>query len=85
MTLKTLEIHIIIHFFEMLGNWSLGDYFKDEAISWSFEFLTKVLNIPAERLAVTVFAGSNLIPFDEVSYNRWCSLGIKPEKELPKL
>lgn len=67
-------------FFEMLGNWSLGDYFKDEAISWSFEFLTKVLNIPVERLAVTVFAGSDLIPFDEVSYNKWCSLGIKPER-----
>ena len=67
-------------FFEMLGNWSLGDYFKDEAISWSFEFLTEVLNIPVERLAVTVFAGSETIPFDEVSYNTWCSLGIKPER-----
>ena len=67
-------------FFEMLGNWSLGDYFKDEAISWSFEFLTEVLNIPVERLAVTVFAGSETIPFDEVSYNKWCSLGIKPER-----
>lgn len=67
-------------FFEMLGNWSLGDYFKDEAIEWSFEFLTKVLNIPVERLAVTVYAGSNNIPFDEVSYNKWLSLGIKEEK-----
>ena len=67
-------------FFEMLGNWSLGDYFKDEAIEWSFEFLTKILNIPVERLAVTVYAGSDNIPFDEVSYNKWLSLGIKKER-----
>ncbi len=67
-------------FFEMLGNWSLGDYFKDESISWSFSFLTKVLGIPVERLAVTVFAGNDLIPFDEVSYNKWLSLGIKKER-----
>ena len=67
-------------FFEMLGNWSLGDYFKDESISWSFEFLTTVLNIPVERLAVTVFAGNDTIPFDEVSYNKWVSLGIKKER-----
>ena len=67
-------------FFEMLGNWSLGDYFKEEAIEWSFEFLTKVLNIPIERLAVTVFAGNDTIPFDEVSYNKWLSLGINEEK-----
>ncbi len=67
-------------FFEMLGNWSLGDYFKDESISWSFEFLTKVLNIPVEKLAVTVFAGDGNIPFDEVSYNKWLSLGIKESR-----
>ena len=67
-------------FFEMLGNWSLGDYFKDESISWSFEFLTEHLNIPVERLAVTVFSGNDLIPFDEVSYNKWLSLGIKKER-----
>ena len=67
-------------FFEMLGNWSLGDYFKDEMIPWSFEFLTKVLNIPVERLAVTVYGGSELIPFDEVSYNKWLSLGIPEER-----
>lgn len=67
-------------FFEMLGNWSLGDYFKDESISWSFEFLTKVLNIPIERLAVTVFAGDDTIPFDEVSHDKWLSLGIKEER-----
>ncbi len=67
-------------FFEMLGNWSLGDYFKDESIEWSFEFLTKHLNIPVERLAVTVFAGNELIPFDQVSHDKWLSLGIKEER-----
>ena len=67
-------------FFEMLGNWSLGDYFKDEAISWSFEFLTKVLNIPVERLAVTVFAGNDIIEFDQVSHDKWLSLGIPEER-----
>ncbi len=65
-------------FFEMLGNWSLGDYFKDESISWSMEFLTDVLKIPKERLAVTVFAGNDLIAFDSVSYDKWISLGISP-------
>lgn len=70
-------------FFEMLGNWSLGDYFKKEAITWSFEFLTQVLNIPVERLAVTVFAGNDIIPFDKVSYDLWLSLGI-PEKRIAK-
>ena len=70
-------------FFEMLGNWSLGDYFKDEMISWSFEFLTKVLEIPVERLAVTVFAGNKDIPFDDVSYNKWLSLGI-PEARIAR-
>ena len=63
-------------FFEMLGNWSLGDYFKDESITWSFNFLTKVLNIPVERLAVTVYAGDGSIPFDQVSYDKWTQLGI---------
>ena len=67
-------------FFEMLGNWSLGDYFKDESIEFSFEFLTKVLQIPTERLAVTVFAGDNDIPLDEVSAEKWKSLGISPDR-----
>ena len=70
-------------FFEMLGNWSLGDYFKEEIIPWSFEFLTKVLNIPVEKLAVTVFSGNDLIPFDETSYNLWKNLGI-PEERIAK-
>ena len=67
-------------FFEMLGNWSLGDYFKKEAISWSFEFLTKVLNIPLNRLAVTVFAGNEYIPFDKESYELWKQMGISDER-----
>ena len=76
------EVGDVTHhtFFEMLGNWSLGDYFKEESISWSFEFLTDVLKIPVERLAVTVFAGNDLIPFDQVSHDKWLSLGIKEER-----
>lgn len=79
------EVGDVTHhtFFEMLGNWSLGDYFKDESIEWSFELLTKHINIPVERLAVTVFAGNDVIPFDEVSYNKWLSLGIS-EKRIAK-
>jgi len=71
-------------FFEMLGNWSLGDYFKEESISYSFEFLTKVLNIPVERLAVTVYVGDDSIPRDEVSANVWKRLGI-PEARIAYL
>lgn len=67
-------------FFEMLGNWSLGDYFKEESITYSFNFLTKVLNIPVDRLAITIFSGNDFIPKDEVSYNKWLSLGIKKER-----
>ena len=67
-------------FFEMLGNWSLGDYFKKEAITWSYEFLTEVLHIDPNRLAVTVFKGNDLIPFDQESYDLWLSLGIKESR-----
>ena len=70
-------------FFEQLGNWSLGDYFKKETITWSFEFLTKELNIPIERLAVTVFAGNDIIPKDNESIEIWKSLGIKEERIYP--
>ncbi|MFA6271514.1 MAG: alanine--tRNA ligase [Patescibacteria group bacterium] len=63
-------------FFEMLGNWSLGDYFKDDAIKWSFDFLTKDLNIPVEKLAVTVFKGDDDAPFDKDSYELWKKCGI---------
>ncbi len=63
-------------FFEMLGNWSLGDYFKKESIQMSYEFLTKYLKIDPSRLAVTVFAGENGIPRDEETYQTWKSLGF---------
>ena len=67
-------------FFEMLGNWSLGDYFKKESISWSFELLTKRLNIPVEKLAVTVFGGNDIVPADNESAEVWESLGINKNK-----
>ncbi|MGL4986300.1 MAG: alanine--tRNA ligase [Treponemataceae bacterium] len=69
-------------FFEMLGNWSLGDYFKKEAIEFSFEFLTseKYLNIPITKLSVTVFAGEEGIPRDDESANFWKSLGIPEDR-----
>ncbi len=69
-------------FFEMLGNWSLGDYFKEEAIAWSFEFLTKpeYLGIPVDRLSVTVFAGEEGIPRDDVSASIWKKQGIPDER-----
>lgn len=71
-------------FFEMLGNWSLGDYGKKEAISWSFEFLTKELGLSTDKLAVAVFAGDSDTPFDRESYDIWKGLGIK-EKRIAKL
>ena len=67
-------------FFEMLGNWSLGDYFKEESINWSFEFLTKELNIPLDKLAVTVFEGKGNIPRDDVSASIWKSLGVSEDR-----
>ncbi len=63
-------------FFEMLGNWSLGDYFKKESITWSYEFLTDVLKINPDRLAVTVFRGNDLVDADKYSAKLWESLGI---------
>jgi len=72
------EVGNVTHnsFFEMLGNWSLGDYWKKEAIEWSFEFLTKELKIPAEKLYVTCFVGDQDAPKDEESASFWRSLGI---------
>jgi len=67
-------------FFEMLGNWSLGDYFKEEAIKLTFEFHTRVLEIPLNRYAVSVFDGDTGIKKDEESANIWKSLGIKKER-----
>ena len=63
-------------YFEMLGNWSLGDYFKEESIAMSFEFLTKELGIPVEKLSVTCFAGDKDCPRDEIASNAWKKAGI---------
>ena len=63
-------------FFEMLGNWSLGAYFKKESITWSFEFLTEVLNIPVSKLGVTVYAGDENVPYDKEAHDLWLNLGI---------
>ena len=67
-------------FFEMLGNWSLGDYFKKDAVNWSFEFLTKWLGIPVKRLAVTVFRGNDFVERDEETASYWKECGIPEER-----
>jgi alanyl-tRNA synthetase len=73
-------------FFEMLGNWSLGDYFKKEAIEWSWDFLTSKnwLGLDPKKLAVSVFAGDNDAPFDKEAFDTWVSLGVS-EKRISKL
>ncbi|MGB6839206.1 MAG: alanine--tRNA ligase [Microgenomates group bacterium] len=68
-------------FFEMLGNWSLGHYFKEEQLAWFWDFLTKELNLPKEKLYVSVFEGSKEVPKDEKSAKIWKKLGI-PEKKI---
>ncbi len=68
-------------YFEMLGNWSLGDYFKEESIKMSFDFLTKELGIPVEKLSVTVFAGDEDAPRDEESARIWKEAGM-PEDHI---
>ncbi|MEG0873277.1 MAG: alanine--tRNA ligase [Clostridia bacterium] len=67
-------------FFEMLGNWSLGDYFKEESIAYSYEFLTKELNIPSDKIYITCFAGDSDAPRDEEAANIWKECGIKEEQ-----
>ena len=67
-------------YFEMLGNWSLGDYFKEEAVKMSFEFLTKELQIPVEKLSVTCFAGDEDCERDEVTAECWKKAGIPEER-----
>ncbi|MFH8108058.1 MAG: alanine--tRNA ligase-related protein, partial [Candidatus Aenigmatarchaeota archaeon] len=67
-------------FFEMLGNWSLGDYFKKEAIEFAFEFLTKVLKIDINKISVTVFEGDEDAPRDDEAIRIWKSLGIPEER-----
>ncbi len=91
--IRTIDIDEVgddshLTFFEMLGNWSLGDYFKDDAIKWSFEFLTSknYLNLSLERLAFSVFAGDQDAAQDKESVDIWKSLGVKSERiaYLPK-
>ena len=67
-------------YFEMLGNWSLGDYFKEESVAMSFEFLTKELGIPVEKLSVTCFAGDEDAPRDTVTAECWKKAGIPEER-----
>ncbi len=83
--IRTVDIESVgdsshLTLFEMLGNWSLGDYWKREAIEWSFEFLTKHLGFRREQLHVSVFAGDRDIPRDEESAKIWRSLGIPKER-----
>ena len=70
--------------FEMLGNWSLGAYFKKESIQMSYEFLTKHLEIPAEKLFVTVFEGQDAVALDEDSINHWVEAGIPKTRIFPR-
>ena len=67
-------------YFEMLGNWSLGDYFKEESKKMSFDFLTQELQIPVEKLSVTCFAGNDVLGKDEESAKYWEQAGIPKER-----
>ena len=67
-------------YFEMLGNWSLGDYFKEESVAMSFEFLTKELGIPVEKLSVTCFAGDEDAPRDTITAECWKKAGIPEDR-----
>lgn len=85
--IRTIDIDEVgdashLTFFEMLGNWSLGDYFKDESIRWSYELLTSKewFNIPVEKLAVSVFEGDENAPRDEVSAKIWQECGIPEDR-----
>jgi len=75
-----------VTFFEMCGNWSLGDYFKKEAIKFSYEFLTskKYLGLDENKLAISVFTGDSQAPFDNEAYEAWLDLGIS-DKRIAKL
>jgi alanyl-tRNA synthetase len=67
-------------FFEMLGNFSFGDYFKADAISWAWEFVTQVIKLPVERLSVTVFKGEEGIPADDEARELWAKAGVPPHR-----
>ncbi|OGM33409.1 hypothetical protein A2803_04390 [Candidatus Woesebacteria bacterium RIFCSPHIGHO2_01_FULL_44_21] len=66
-------------YFEMLGNWSFGDYFKNEQLQWIWDFLTKDLNLPKEKLYVSIFEGDNSVPRDKESYDIWKSIGLSDD------
>jgi alanyl-tRNA synthetase len=85
-TVDILEVGDDRHltFFEMCGNWSLGDYWKPQSIAWSLEFLTETLGIDPERLAVTCFAGDNDAPRDDEAAEAWRALGVSQIAFLPK-
>ncbi len=83
--LRTVDIDEVgdnrhLTYFEMLGNWSLGDYFKKESIKMSFDFLTQELNIPVEKLSVTCFGGNEILGKDEESAKYWEQAGIPKER-----
>lgn len=65
-------------FFEMLGNWGLGSYFKKEQLGWIWEFLTKEVGLPSEKLHITLFEGNDLIPKDEEALKIWQEIGVEP-------
>ena len=73
-------------FFEMLGNFSFGDYFKAEAIPWAWEYVTKILGLPDEKLFVSVFEGDKITPFDSEAYDLWKKIGLSDSKirKLPR-
>ena len=66
-------------FFEMMGNWSLGDYFKQEQLFFAYDFFVNVLNINKEKLYVTIFAGNDKVPKDDISKSIWKKLGVSDD------
>ncbi|NMB92509.1 MAG: alanine--tRNA ligase, partial [Parcubacteria group bacterium] len=83
--LRTSDIEAVgdeshLTFFEMLGNFSFGGYFKEEAIKYAWQFINQILEIPLSRITISVFKGNEEIPFDEESYQTWLKLGVPQEK-----
>src|SRR3989339_1990078 len=83
-SIRTVDIDEVgdnrhLTYFEMLGNWSLGDYFKKEQLSWIWEFLTKELRLDPKKLYVSIFEGNESVPRDEESYKIWKDLGFSED------